>query len=210
MKRFLFSFNRGEAIVLLVSIGSIVAVLFANVDRSIEAVLLGILTSASATTILITFERYSRGQGLEKYYHKFEGQYVRVEIGQDNTPFERMGKMKRENEGLIAHFKYLGDHRFEAEMLFWINEKVKAYFEFDPVTKLQAAGSYKYYEVGPGSTHRDHFGSMRLFIFNDQLDTIYILYQHIYPRLREVQDPDNNRGWQVFKRAPIPDETRSK
>ena len=56
-----------------------------------------------------------------------------------------------------------------------------------------ASGTYKYFK---GKKFANHFGSLQLFLLENESNRIYVKYHHVFPREVEF-NPDNNRGWEI-------------
>jgi hypothetical protein len=137
-------------------------------------------------------------KNLLNHYSKIEGQYTRIEIGQDNTPYEKQENLRSENNGLKIQLEYLGGNSFNVDMELWksINAKARGTIEFNETNKIVGSGNYKYYQ---GEKHENHFGTFEVYWFKEEENRLYVLYHHVYPR-NEVNNPDKNRGWQIWEK----------
>ena len=160
--------------------------------------LIGLSTCVITAIIVLYLQRLYRNKKLLNYYLKISGEYIRTDIGQDNTPTERLADIKKQNIGLIIVLSYQSENSFCVDISYWKDDIAKAYsiIEFNETNKVMASGTYKYYQ---GDNFKDHFGTLELFRFGQDSNILYVKYQHIFPRTTEY-NPDNNRGWEIWEK----------
>jgi len=167
-------------------------------DSYLLSVLSGTATCIMTAILILYIQRTSKAIQLLKYYSKIEDTYVRIDMGQDNTGGLEITDIKNKNLNLEIVLIYQGDNKFKAVIQYWKNENAEAIstFEFNETNKMIGSGTYKYIK---GKSFSNHFGSMQIFLLEDEPNRIYIRYQHVFPREVEY-NPDNNRGWEIWER----------
>ena len=107
--------------------------------------------------------------------------------------------LQEDNRKLPILLTYEGENTFTILADYWysMNCKVKATVEFSETNKAFADGRYIYTE----GKFKGHFGTYRIYRFNEDDNKLLVLYQHIFPRENEF-NPDNNRGWEIWEKSP--------
>ena len=161
--------------------------------------IIGLCTGIISAITILYLQRVHRNNKLKDHYLNIQGEYIRTDIGQDNTPEDKLIEIRDQNNGLKISLKYIGENAFEYDMELWknYNERANGILEFNENNKMIATGSYKYYESDRG---KKDFGTLTAYWFKDDKKTLYVLYQHVYPRLIDINNPDSNRGWQVWEK----------
>lgn len=179
------------------------------------SIITGLLIGIITTILILFFQRKHRQGELSKYYLQISGTYIRLDIGQDNTPTTidnsgeilhpseiRKGNLsiQEDNRKLPITLTYAGGNTFTILAEYWwsLKCKVKATVEFSETNRAFADGRYLYIE----GTYKGHFGTYRIFRFNEDDNKLLVLYQHIYPRSIEF-NPDNNRGWEIWEKTTL-------
>src|SRR3989338_9497634 len=156
------------------------------------------LTSCIASALGIVFlQSWHQRKLLDEHYSKISGNYIRKDIGQDNTTTENNSNIIEQNIGLkIVLTHHQGEHGFDLEIEYWKNEDARAHgtIEFNETNKIVGSGIYKYYQ---GDSYKGNFGTMKLFCFEP--NKIHVKYQHVFPR-KPSDNPDNNRGWEIWEK----------
>lgn len=183
---------------------------FAVIFSIITGLLIGIIT----TILILYFQRKHRQEELLDYYKKIEGDYIRFDIGQDNTPKSTVislhdiphpseinkpnPSLQEDNRKLPISLTYEGENTFTILADYWysLKCKVKATVEFSETNKVYAQGRYLYSE----GKFKDHFGTYKIYRFDEDDNKLLVLYQHIYPRENEF-NPDANRGWEIWQKV---------
>lgn len=163
--------------------------------------IIGICTGLITAIAILYFQRTHRAEKLFKHYSQIEGEYIRTDIGQDNTAEANLIKMRKQNVGLKIQITYIGENSFTYDMELWKDSEAKAkgIMEFNENNKMIASGNYKYYEGG--DRFKDHFGTLTAYWFEDDKSRLYVVHQHVYPRHIEINNPDANRGWQIWEKV---------
>jgi len=180
---------------------------------TIVSIATGLSGGFIATIVVLYFERKHRQNKLSKIYNNIAGQYIRFDIGQDNTPkstvtiFDEVPhpseikskspSLQEDNRKLPIELKYLGENTFTIKADYWYSKncKVEALIEFNESNKLIAHGRYLYTE----GEFKGHFGTYTIYKFQEDDNKLLVLYQHIFPREMNF-NPDANRGWEIWQR----------
>jgi len=165
---------------------------------TIATIITGLACGFIATIIVLYIERKYEKKNLQKYYLKYEGTYVRTDIGQDNTDESNLVNMRNENNGLLINMTYLGQHEFSVLIHYWKSEnaQAKGIVAFNPNDRQSGKGNYRY---NAGKIYEGHFGSLEL-NWDENNKQMIVIYRHQYPR--EIPfNPDNNRGWEVWTKT---------
>jgi len=164
---------------------------------TIISIVSGLASGFIATIIVLYFERKHEQQKLMKFYSKYEGSYTRIDIGQDNTSDTDSTNMKHDNIGLEIQVTYQGGHEFSLIINYWKSEmaRAKGFVEFNPKDKQSAKGTYRYTQ---GEKYKGHYGRLEL-SWDENQNEMIVFYHHQYPRQTPF-NPDNNRGWEVWKK----------
>lgn len=167
-------------------------------DSFIISTLVGTATCILTAIFIFYFQRIHRNLKLYFYYKPISGKYIRIDIGQDNTGSIENTYMKEKNINLEIDLIYQGENKFQAIIQYWKHENAEALstVEFNETNKMIASGTYKYIK---GESFINHFGSIELFLLENEPNKIYVRYHHVFPRVLEY-NPDNNRGWEVWER----------
>ena len=81
--------------------------------------LIGLSTCVITAIIVLYLQRLYRNKKLLNYYLKISGEYIRTDIGQDNTPTERLADIKKQNIGLIIVLSYQSENSFCVDISYW-------------------------------------------------------------------------------------------
>ncbi len=177
------------------------------------SVITGLLIGIITTILILYFQRRHRQEELSKHYRKIEGNYIRFDIGQDNTPKSDVKSLddiphpseinkdrltiQEDNRKLPIVITYEGENTFTILADYWysLKCKVKATVEFSETNKLYAHGRYLYIE----GKLKGNFGTYTIYRFDEDDNKLLVLYQHIYPR-EDIDNPDKNRGWEIWQK----------
>lgn len=167
-------------------------------DNFSFSVLSGTATCIMTAISILYIQRVTRSFKLLWYYSKIEDNYIRIDIGQDNSTGTQNDFIREKNLNLEINLTYEGENKFSAQIQYWKHENAaaEATFEFSETNKVIGTGIYKYIS---GQSFLNHFGSYQIFILENEPDNIYVRYQHVFPREMH-NNPDNNRGWEIWKR----------
>lgn len=170
---------------------------------TIISIITGLSGGFIATIFVLYLERRHEKNKLRGYYLKYQGCYERIDIGQDNTPDSDLEGMRKENIGLFISMIYLGGHEFSLDLNYWKSEsaKAKGFIEFNPKDKKSAKGNYRYLHGKSYVGDDIHYGRFEL-SWEENKNEMIVFYHHLYPR--EIPfNPDNNRGWEVWRKTEI-------
>lgn len=176
----------------------------------IFSIVTGLFGGFIATFFVFFIQRKYRSRDLRETYSQIAGNYIRFDIGQDNTPkltienldtiphpSEIIGKknIQEDNRKLPIKIIYEGENTFKINADYWYSKncKVEATIEFGESNKSVAHGRYLYTQgelIG-------HFGTYTIYKFNETEKKLLVLFQHIYPREKK-NNPDANRGWEIW------------
>lgn len=160
--------------------------------------ILGLASGVFGTVVVFWFQSAHRIRQLRTLYTPLAGTYKRIDIGQDNTPEENLGDIRKYNIGLPVKLRYLGGHAFGIDAEYWSDQgcKVEAHIEFSESNGMVATGRYRYLD---GCAFSGDFGTYTVYRFQEDDNKLLVLYQHVFPR-RNVNNPDKNRGWQIWEK----------
>lgn len=168
---------------------------------TIISIITGLAGGLIATIAVLYFERKHEQNKLRDYYIKYEGCYIRTDIGQDNTPDTDLVGMRQENNGLYIKMTYLGGHEFSIIINYWKSENAKAngFIEFNPKDRKSAKGNYRYVQGKSYVGEFNHYGRLEL-SWDENKKEMIVIYHHQHPR-KIPFNPDNNRGWEVWTKT---------
>ncbi len=163
------------------------------------SVFVGLSTGIVSAVFVLYFQRLNKQQDLLKYYSKIEGDYKRIDMGQDNTGDKENGGMVEQNCGLSIKIKYLGENAFSVAAEYWKdnNAQVTALIEFNETNKMVAHGRYHYINDGE---FKGHFGTYTVYRFEENDNKLLVLFHHVFPR-KLANNPDSNKGWEIWEKA---------
>ena len=201
--------ERWEKIVLIISLIVLLLCGFLEVFNNcvvssyptLLSIITGLFSGFVATIVVLFLQRRHEQNELKSYFLKYQGCYVRTDIGQDNTGEEELSMMRAQNVGLFISITYLGGHEFSLMINYWKdhNAKAKGFIEFNPKDKQTGLGNYRYIEGIPFVGEDPHYGQLEV-SWDDVKSEMILFYRHKYPR--EISfNPDNNRGWEVWKKT---------
>jgi hypothetical protein len=167
---------------------------------TIISILVGLACGFIATIIVLYLERKYEKNVLQKYYSRYQGRYIRTDIGQDNTPESDLTNMRNENNDLIIEMTYVGSHEFSLRINYWKSEnaQAKGIVEFNISDKQSGKGNYRYVA---GQNYSGHYGRLEL-NWDENNKEMIVIYSHQYPR-KIPFNPDNNRGWEIWTKIDI-------
>lgn len=162
--------------------------------------ILGLASGVLGTVVVLWFQRSHRIEELKRRYLPLAGVYKRVDIGQDNTP--DIENIRSRNVDLPIELNYAGGNAFRISASYWsdLKCKVDAHIEFVESNKMIATGRYRYVE-GTAFVNPPHFGTYVVYRFKEDDGRLLVLYQHIFPRMKD-NNPDANRGWEIWEKDP--------
>jgi hypothetical protein len=186
-----------EVILISLSIGLLIVSYYCK-DNFTISTLIGTSTCILTAILILYFQRIHRKLALYSYYNPISGKYIRIDIGQDNTGGVENTDIREKNVNLEINIAYLGENKFSATIQYWKHENAEALssFEFSETNKMIASGTYKYTK---GQSFTNHFGSLTLFLLENEPNRIHVRYHHVFPRQTDY-NPDNNRGWEIWER----------
>lgn len=169
----------------------------------------GFLISAIAAIFILQTQKYIEQKRLFRIYNKIEGNYERIDIGNDLKKPEDYQELIRRNKGLKIKLEYLGGHGFKSTVEYWKSDfgvdVVEAIFHFSDNNSTTAFGKYKYTNCHhkpvrePKGDHKGHFGTYTIHRDLDS-DELVVLYEHLYPR-EYPNDIITNRGWERWSKV---------
>ncbi|MDP2387271.1 MAG: hypothetical protein Q8M29_12915 [Bacteroidota bacterium] len=164
------------------------------------SIITGLASGFIATITVLFFERKHNQSKLDNHFVKFVGKYERIDIGQDNTKEEKLTNLKNQNIGLLIELSYKEDHEFTFVANYWKDRSAQTigFIEFNSKDKNTAYGHYRYIS---GENLKDNYGKLELSWDNNKNEFI-VFYNHKYPRTL-LHNPDNNRGWEVWKKLSV-------
>lgn len=197
----IFKLEIWEIISILISFGLLIVSSYYKNDVFLISTLIGTATCILTAILILYFQRIHRKLGLYSYYKLIADKYIRIGIGQDNTGGTENTDIRDNNIGLEIDLTYEGENKFRALIQYWKHEGAEALatLEFNETNKMIASGTYKYYK---GQSFLNHFGSLQLFLLDNEPNRIYVRYHHVFPR-HVAYNPDNNRGWEIWERKNI-------
>lgn len=193
---------RGLIISILILLTAFILEIFAKCLTTSYPTIISIITGLAggfiATIIVLYFERKHGQNELHKYFSKYQGCYERIEMGQDNTTDENLIGLRKENIGLFISITYEGGHEFLIDINYWKsdNAKAKGFAEFNPKDKKSGKGNYRYIQ---GENYINQYGKLEL-SWDENKNEMLVFYHHQFPRTLPF-NPDNNRGWEVWKKV---------
>lgn len=165
---------------------------------------LGLASGVVGTIIVIWLQRWHSVAELGKQYRPLAGAYRRFDIGQDNTPDGSLDNIRARNNDLPINLHYVGGSAFRIDARYWndLGCQVEAHIEFVESNRMVATGRYRYLE---GCEFSGHFGTYTVYRMQEDDNRLLVLYHHVFPRMN-INNPDANRGWEIWERAGIPRE----
>jgi len=163
---------------------------------TITSIFTGLITGYIATIVVLYLERRHRQKELYDFYKTIEGDYIRVDIGQDNTEEAEQNAMRDDNVGLSITLEYSGGHSFKIRGAYWKSHQVEGLIEFNSNERTSAVGKYKYVSTGKYSNIFGRYEIQR----DETKNELIVIFQHIFPRTKEY-NPDNSRGWEVWQKT---------
>lgn len=187
------------AILLVAGILEVFAKCWITNYPTIISIITGLAGGFIATIIVLYLERKHECKKLCDYYIKYEGCYLRTDIGQDNT-IDNEG-MRKDNIGLHIQMTYIGGHEFSLDLEYWRSEnaKAKGFIEFNPKDKKSASGYYRYTEGKSYTGEFNHYNRVEL-SWDEPKNEMIVIYRHQHPR-KIPFNPDNNRGWEIWAKT---------
>ena len=188
------------AIVLLFLIYiEIVGVKFFSKYQITFSIITGFFSGILSAISLLYFQEQHRRKQLNDYYLEIEGDYRRIDMGQDNTPLHDLHSMIKDNVGLplkLSHIK--NTHSFQLYAEYWRDDEalIKGFIEFDSINGNSAYGRYTYYQ---SKTMLGDTGLYNVYRLEDDKTKLFVRYQHLFPRKIEKY-PDANRGWEIWEK----------
>lgn len=160
--------------------------------------IVGLASGIVATVFIFWLQRRHERKKLHDIFSNLAGNYIRIDIGQDNTPEEEQIFLQADNLNLPMQLSYLGGYEFKVKADYWKsdNAKVEAAIQFDIKDNSIARGKYRY--IGGAERYLNHFGTYEIH-YNENDKQLICFYKHLYPR--RGQNIDNNRGWQVWQKV---------
>lgn len=173
---------------------------YLNDHTQLTSIIVGLGGGIIGAIFLVWIQRKNEHKAYKKYYSQISDRYVRVDIGQDDTPESDQENIRVQNIGLRISISHIEKNTIELEAEYWKNDKakIKAIIEFVESNRHTGIGRYWYIE---GDTYRDrnHMGEMILYRNRENDNQIIVRYHHIFPRQNE-NNPEKNHGWEIWER----------
>lgn len=165
---------------------------------TIISIITGLTSGFIATIVVLYLERKHERKKLSDFYKKYEGCYIRTDIGQDNTS-DNSG-IRDENVGLYINMTYVGGHEFLLDLEYWKSENAmaKGFIEFNPKDKNTASGYYRYTKGETYTGVYNHYDKIEL-SWDESKKEMIVIYRHQHPR-KFPFTPDSNRGWEIWEK----------
>jgi hypothetical protein len=161
----------------------------------------GIFSGILTAIVLLYFQEQHFIKRLDKYYSEIAGEYIRIDIGQDNATDAIIKNMQDQNVGLkikLIHMK--GTNSIKLKANYWTSENavVEGTIEFNDKNGSTAYGRYRYTRASTGML--GHSGTYKIYRLEEDNTKLLVQFHHLFPRL-QVNNPDANRGWEIWQKA---------
>lgn len=159
----------------------------------------GLFTGIISAIAILYFQEKHYESKINHYYSDIAGHYKRTDIGQDNAGDTEIQDMKSKNLNLdiyLTHVKATHSLKFTADYWKHENAKVEGTIEFNEKNGTTASGRYRY---TAGASFIGHSGTYKIYRLEEDKTKLLVQFHHLFPRRLE-NNPDNNRGWEIWQK----------
>jgi hypothetical protein len=173
--------------------------LFSKEHAIFFSIITGIPSGIIGTIFIFYLQRRHINSEVNKYFETLPGTYTRIAIGQDNTPDDNLEEMRSDNIGLNMSISKISEDKFSYQLKteYWRSSDAIALINvtFTNENRTVANGKYEYIQ---GDNFNGHMGSYQVH-WERKSNKLICFYHHLFPRDLQF-NPDNNRGWEVWKK----------